>query len=319
MTVPAYMDMREGHSTITRYAEGIESGNGVVVATRELGGLLDADTCLALERDSTILRSGTLSRARLVTLQSAPGLSLQVAAYGGNYLQVVDPSFRGSFGDIAMGAAGAKELGLSREGLADISGVGLVTISAIVDGNSRVPAQGRWIYEPDYSADGAEECWIEASPGVRGPVIDVLRARFEHVGDLRVTTLVAADSQDAFSNWSSRATRQAWVPFAFTATLLYFLVSLPRRSEIGLRLSLGASRAIVLLQLFIENFVLLSLVAASGVLWLSLAETSMGGERLVLILGLVAFLKVACMHLMLASLTGLWLVSRSIYSSLRSK
>jgi hypothetical protein len=317
--LPAYLEMREGQATVDAYLEGIDSGNGVVVASRESGGLLDADVCLAQSRDSSVLSSGTLSQGGLVSMASAPGMSLQVAAYGGNYLRVIDPSFEGSLGATSMGAAGAHELGLAEGRHADLSGIGLTRIAEIVDAGSRVPAQGRWIYRPDSSTDGAKECWLEARPGMRAAVIDDLRAKFGHVGDLRVTTLVAAASEETVADWDLRATRWAWAPFAFTAALLYFLVSLPRRTEIGLRLSLGASRPAVLLQLYVENFVLLSLAVGSSVLWLGLTNQLAGGHEVPRVLGLIVAQRVACAYLILAGLIGSWLVSRSVFVSLRSR
>ncbi len=317
--LPAYFELRATGDVVNTYRAGIKAGNGVIVVTRESGGSLDPAVCAALALNPDVVSGGSLELSDLVRPTTSPGVSIQSVRVSPGFLRVVDPTISGDVGAAALGVNASRELGIIVGGTMRPSSDSTLRIGAIVANSARAPIQSRWLYLVEAPLKPTE-CWLEAAPGSRSGLTDIVRARYSNVSDIRVSALVPKDSRQLLAGWEGRVSRFAWLPLGFIGGVAATIISIGRRNEYGLRRSLGIPRSQVLLQLQTETLLLdlgALVVSSSWIVACSIVASFDG--RIALPIAARAGLLTFVVEWVAAQIGSAMLASSNVFDALRAR
>lgn len=152
-----------------KYAEELGAGGNVLVIRAENSGISRTD-CSALNARSDVLNAGSVRHAEVDRISSAPGVGLAVAEVDLAYLRVVAPQLRGDLYEagVVLGSSAAFEVGAGPGvPVAWLSGRPETQVLATPDLSTRAPEMDRTAFMVVASEGAADECWIEAVPGLR--------------------------------------------------------------------------------------------------------------------------------------------------------
>lgn len=281
----------------------IEDGGGnVLVATerdtsaRSYGGIATT-RCRSLSTASAVVGGGPSgeAEARQIGLRSVAPLSV-ILLEPGALAAMIPHHDRTQIFDVAVPREIADSLGLEPGSLLQfdaISGVAYIgEVTAVVDVGVRAPTRATTIFEVAWlGEDTATECIFEttweANLTLRSAAAPILALPGQAVQVVPLNSGGFFD-RDPRAEFESRATRHAWVACAVLAGIVFFLIGLARRSEVGLYRSLHVGRVGVLLIFTVEAAILATAAALLATLIIIVVGLRIGQAPLASAYGLRA-------------------------------
>lgn len=258
--VPGYIAIsRADHSR----TEALENGAAILIVTADDGGL-DADKCFRAQRNSGVLRSGTLFDVTTDQPAATPGNSYRVARVDPGMAQILDPNlsadsivYIGAEVSAGMAVRLGSELHLRDQNLGEIEGV--------LAPSDRVQGKGRWIFVVDEQRSQAMECWIEVDPHSIQAVSGALPAMF--AAEKSISLRYATDRILEDASVGDQSTEYLWITGGILSGLVLGLMNLTRRAEFSLYVLSGFRSATVSAIIIVESGIILISSALLTLSW----------------------------------------------------
>lgn len=269
----AFLELRQA-ADIRAFAREYDAAGGyVVVVTPAEGATLSAGRCAAIESQEGVIAAGPVRLIGVESFTSAPGVLFQSAVVGEGTLRVWTPGTQSAPSppgeSLAVGVALAKELGLRAGSYIAAAGGMPAAVSAVID-SRRNPQIQRWALDvapPDGTADA---CWVAFRRASYAAGQTGLPAWFASGSrEPLVRPYLRSDqfTRDPAQEFAGRPQRFGWLAAAGLIVALAVLAAWFRRSEIGLYLAVGTSRAQLLGLLAIETLVVTAIAFLASTLW----------------------------------------------------
>jgi hypothetical protein len=236
-------------------------GVNLLVAQRDDREPIDAALCDALRSRPGVLAAGGATSSKRVVSAVDSGLSFDLVQATPGYAAVIWPDLQG-LPEANHGLAGHRVA--EQLGVADGAGVPYVwgattgfVEAAAAPGQARAADHTNSIVVPVAPVGSVVQCFVEAEPGARAALEQLLLGWFDQPANMLVTPLVTALSfgADPDTQLTNRFSR--WIPLAAALVLAAFTTALwlSRRTEVGLYGLLGL-RGVALTVMVTTDYVL---------------------------------------------------------------
>ncbi|MDR1633750.1 MAG: hypothetical protein LBS27_02250 [Bifidobacteriaceae bacterium] len=229
---------------VTDYDALTAAGANMFVAQRVDGGGIDAARCDSLLGRPGVIGAGGLVSSERVTAKVDPGVSFDLMRASPGYAALVWPDLDRSVGAPVVGARVADKLGVFDSGsVAYVARDGSQDLAEVVSapGAARIGELGNSMVVPVAPVNRLTQCWVEAAPGARASVEELLVGWFDEPTRVLVAPAVLAAAPG--SGPADRLDRRLsyWAPLAVVGATGVFqaVLWLGRRADLGLYGLLG--------------------------------------------------------------------------------
>lgn len=287
------------------YDANVRDGGSVIIVKAK-DGTLDALSCLALGRASSVHAAGAIYGIGTTQISHSAGTSYRIASVSPQFPEVVDPAVRPTTG-LIVGADLQKETSV-RNGSALVFNDGR---EGIVDGtlteSGRTSTMGRWIMATVSVQSQAEECWIDAKPESLDMLRRAMPSLFPDENELELSSSIRPTFDSVVQQLKERPTAWSWVLGALLAFAASSFLLWTRRHELALYLVTGFSRSSVIAISVIE----LSLTA-----FLAIVISTLGSHAGCALLRLQTDLSISAVHINILLMACTTLIGGSAASAL---
>ncbi|MDR0626005.1 MAG: hypothetical protein LBG11_01885 [Bifidobacteriaceae bacterium] len=226
---------------ITAYNdELVRAGSNLFAVHRNDGQSLDAARCDSLRALPGVVSAGGVAGARRVVSTVDAGVSFDLIEASPGYAATMWPTLQGrpDDGSARVGTRVASRLGISDSGWVPYLAVGAADRVEVVaaSAEARLAELSNAIVVPVAPVGALTQCWVEAEPGAREQVEELLVGWFDEPVPTFVASFMAGE-QLASSPADQLADRLSrWAPLAVVLVVTIFQVALwlARRAEVGL-------------------------------------------------------------------------------------
>ncbi|MDT0164186.1 hypothetical protein Q9R32_01280 [Actinotalea sp. AC32] len=222
-----------------QYDEAVRVGGNVVVVSSD-GGMVDRTECdrLAIERGDVAM-SGSVRAIDTVYSADTPANAVQAGVTSGDFLAVASGARtttpRGT--GVILGELAAWSVGAAPGSKVEWTDAGPLDVLAVVSFADRAEVFGIWRLAATAERSGADECWVEAEPGMRASVAGTVLSSLPSSPEASVGVLRDETPEDAVDESLRTGYRVLpWVGAAAAAILLALLGFVERQAVSLLRL-----------------------------------------------------------------------------------
>lgn len=227
--------------TRTQYEEALRGGGNVVIVSSETGSIRAQECDQLATARSDVAWSGSVKNAGTVYSADTPGNAVQAGEVTGDFLAIASGDRATNFQGVGvvLGGLAAESLGASPGSLLEWSDVGPLEVLGVVEFDQRGAGFGIWRLAAAASVGCANECWVEAEPGMRDSVADTILSSLPSSPDASVGVLHNETPEEAVE--SSLRTAHRVLPWlaAAAATVMAALLIFVERQAISLFRLLG--------------------------------------------------------------------------------